>query len=60
MFDSRIDMKTLTRYYDKETTNFYPRVEAEYHYTLTDGVGRYLHHITKPSREKLEDIEKKL
>ena len=53
-------MKTLTRYYDKETTNFYPRVEAEYHYTLTDGVGRYLHHITKPSREKLEDIEKKL
>ena len=56
MFDSRIDKKTRTRYFDKETQKFYPRIEAEDHYTLTDGQGRYLHHITKPGKKTLEDI----
>lgn len=57
MFDSRIDKKTRVRYFDEGTRKFYPRVEAEDHYTLTDGKGRYLHHLTKPGKEKLEDIE---
>ena len=57
MFDSRIDRKTRVRYFDESTGKFYPRVEAKDHYTLTDGMGRYLHHLTKPGKDKLEDIE---
>ena len=41
MTDSRIDRKTRLRHYDEETHKFYPRVEAEDHYTITDGQGRY-------------------
>ena len=41
MTDSRIDRKTRVRHYDEETHKFYPRVEAEDHYTITDGQGRY-------------------
>ena len=47
MFDARID-PTKVRYYDEETGKFFPRIESEDHYTITDGDGRYLHHFTKP------------
>ena len=57
MFDSRIDKKTRVRHFDESTGKFYPRLEAEDHYTLTDGSGRYLHHLTKAGKSKLEDIE---
>ena len=57
MFDSRIDRKTRVRYFDEGTGKFYPRVEAKDHYTLTDGMGRYLQHLTKPGKDKLENIE---
>jgi hypothetical protein len=50
MMDSRIDKKTLVMYEDEETKKYYPRIEAEDHYTITDGDGRYLHHFTKPGR----------
>ena len=40
MFDSRIDRKTRVRHYDEETHKFFPMVEAEEHYSLTDGQGR--------------------
>ena len=53
MFDSRID-KTKVQHYDKETDKFYPRLEAEDHYTLTDGEGRYLHHFTKQGKKQTE------
>ena len=53
MFDSRID-KTKVQHYDKETDKFYPRLEAEDHYTLTDGEGRYLHHFTKQGKKQTD------
>ena len=34
-------------YHDEETGKFFPRVEPEEHYTMTDGDGKYLHHFTK-------------
>ena len=49
MFDSRID-PTLVKRFDNETQKYYPRVEKEDHYTVTDGDGRYLHHLTKPGK----------
>ena len=48
MFDSRIDKKTKVMKYDEGTGKYFPREEAEDHYTLTDGFGRYMHHFTKP------------
>ena len=54
MFDSRID-PTLVKRFDQETQKYYPRVEKEDHYTVTDGAGRYLHHLTKPGKAD-EDI----
>ena len=50
MFDSRIDI-TKVRRFDRTTGKFYPRVEKQDHYTLTDGAGRFLVHITKPGKE---------
>ena len=57
MFDSRIDKKTLVMYHDEETNKFYPRVEAEDHYTVTDGNGNYLHHFAKPGKEDETDTD---
>ena len=56
MFDSRID-KTKVRKFDEETGKFYPRIESEDHYTLTDGEGRFLVHITKPDKNKQKEME---
>ena len=50
---SRID-HTLVRRLDNETQKYYPRVEKEDNYTLTDGAGRHLHHLTKPVVEDRE------
>ena len=58
MFDSRID-HTLVKRLDAETQKFYPRVEKEDHYTITDGAGRYLHHLTKPGKAE-ENKEKEI
>ena len=55
MFDSRIDKKTLVMYHDEETGKNYPRVEAEDHYTVTDGDGNYLHHFTKPGEDEADE-----
>ena len=52
MFDSKIDKKTLVMYHDEETDKNYPRVEAEDHYTVTDGDGNYLHHFTKAGEDE--------
>ena len=57
LFDSRIDRKTLVMHYDEETKKCYPRVEAEDHYTITDGDGNYLHHLTKPGKNNEEEHE---
>jgi hypothetical protein len=57
MFDSRIDKKTKVQYYDEETGKHFPREKAEDHYTLTDGNGRYLHHLTKPQKDKDEESD---
>ena len=57
LFDARID-STKVLHYDEETEKFYPRVEKEDHYTITDGDGVYLTHITKPGkREEIEEEE---
>ena len=53
MFDSRID-KTKVQQYDTQTDKYYPRLEGEDHYTLTDGEGRYLHHFTKPGKKETD------
>ena len=57
MFDSIIDKKTLVMYHDEETNKFYPRVEAEDHYTVTDGNGNCLHHFAKPGKEDETDTD---
>jgi hypothetical protein len=49
MFDSRID-HTLVKRFDDETQKYYPRVEKEDTYTVTDELGKYLHHLTKPGK----------
>ena len=49
MFDSRLD-QTKVRSYDEETGKYYPDVVTEDHYTLTDGDGRFLVHLTKPAK----------
>jgi hypothetical protein len=54
MFDSRID-ETKERYFDEETGRFYVKLEKQDHYTLTDGDGRFLTHITKPGKVREED-----
>ena len=47
MFDARIDKQTKVMYHDEETGKFFPRVQPEEHYTMTDGDGKYFHHFTK-------------
>ena len=42
------------RHFD-ETGKFFPRVETQDHYMMTDGDGRYLHHFTKPGKA-VEDL----
>ena len=54
MFDARLD-KTKVRHYDEETGKFFPRVETQDQYTITDGDGRYLHHFTKSGKD-VEDL----
>ena len=54
MFDSRID-ETKVRQYDEETKRYYSRIVKEDHFTLTDGEGRFLVHITKPEKVDTED-----
>ena len=54
MFDARLD-QTKVRHYDEETGKFFPRVETQDHYTMTDGDERYLHHFTKPGKA-VEDL----
>ena len=54
MCDARLD-QTKVRHYDEETGKFFPRVETQDHYTMTDGDGRYLHHFTKPGKG-VEDL----
>ena len=56
MFDSRLD-QTKVRSFDEETGQFYPRVKTEDHYTLTDGDGRFVVHLTKPSKTEEETEE---
>ena len=36
---------------------FYPRIVMEDHYTMTDGDGHYLHHITKPEKKIVAELE---
>ena len=55
MFDSCLD-QTKVRSFDDQTGRFYPRIVTEDHYTLTDGDGRFVVHLTKPSKA-VEDIE---
>lgn len=54
MFDSRID-PTKVSHYDEKTERHYIRVEDQEHYTLTDGEGRYLTHLTKPGKNDKKD-----
>ena len=54
MFDSRID-ETKVRQYDEETGRHYSRIKKEDHYTITDGDGRFLVHITKPEKTDKEE-----
>ena len=59
MFDARLD-QTKVRHFDEETGKFFPRVETQDHYTMTDGDGRYLHHFTKPGKgieDAVDDID---
>ena len=51
MFDSRLD-QTKVRRFDEQTGRYYARTETQDHYTVTDGDGRFLVHITKPIKEK--------
>ena len=53
MFDSRIDA-TKVRQFDEETGRYYNRIENQDHYTLTDGDGRFLVHMTKPEKKEEE------
>ena len=43
------------RYYDEETKKYFTRVEKEDHYTVTDGDGIYVTHITKPGNSLDEE-----
>ena len=43
--------------YDAGTGKYFPREEAEDHYTLTDGYGRYMHHFTKPGLKNDEESD---
>ena len=55
MMDSRIDKNTLVMHHDEVTQKFYPRIEAEDHYTITDGDGKYLHHFTKELKQNTDE-----
>lgn len=57
MIDSRIDRNTKVLNWDEETKKFFPGVEAQDHYTVTDGDGKYLHHFTKEGKPKEIDTE---
>ena len=48
MFDSRLD-QTKVSLFDKDTGKYYPKTVIEDHYTVTDGEGRFLVHLTKPT-----------
>ena len=54
MFDSRLD-QTCVNVFDMQTRRYYPGTEVQDHYTLTDGQGRFLCHLTKPSQENEEE-----
>ena len=54
MFDSRID-ETKVRQYDEETGRHYSRIKKEDHFTITDGDGWFLVHITKPEKTDKEE-----
>ena len=56
MFDSRLDA-TKERRFDEQTGRFYARTVIQDHYTLTDGDGRFLVHITKPAKEQVTHQE---
>ena len=56
MFYSRLD-QTKVRSFDEQTGRFYPRIATEDHYTLTDGDGRFVVHLTKPSKAVEDDGE---
>jgi hypothetical protein len=54
LFYARID-QTRVLHFDEKTKKYYPRVEKEDHYTVTDGDGVYLTHITKPGKNLMEE-----
>ena len=54
MFDSQLD-PTKVKKFDEQTKKFYPRIETQDHYTMTDGLGRYIHHFTKEGKEINEE-----
>ena len=58
MFDSQLD-QTKVRSFDEQTGRFYPSIATEDHYTLTDGDGRFVVHLTKPSKavDDFEEVE---
>lgn len=57
MFDSRMDA-TKVRHFDPETGQFFARIEVQDHYTVTDGEGRFLVHLTKPAKSDKNDGDK--
>ena len=61
LFDSRIDA-TRVLHYDEETGKFYTMVELEKedHYTVTDGDGTYLTHLTKPGKSVFDPEDEKI
>ncbi|XP_065649605.1 uncharacterized protein LOC136078240 [Hydra vulgaris] len=59
LFDGRSD-KTNVLTFNDEAKKFYPSIQKEDHYTLTDGYGKYLHHLTKeeiPKKSKIKPAE---
>ena len=59
LFDSTIDA-TRVLHYDEESEKFYARVEKEDHYTVTDGEGTYLTHLTKPGKNVFDYEDEKI
>ena len=51
-------LQTVRRF-DEQTGRFYARVEVQDHYTLTDGDGRFLVHLTKPKNVPT-DVEERV
>ncbi|XP_065670747.1 uncharacterized protein LOC136089067 [Hydra vulgaris] len=56
LFDGRSD-KTNVLTSNDETKKFYPSIQKEDHYTLTDEYGKYLHHLTKEEILKKSKIK---